>query len=432
MSTFPSISASDANELHNNPALILPLASKALQSSFVAPLQEERGEKALLHHAANDSEKRVRKQLQSNTLRGGTIKQPSAAYPLAALYPFTKASFTMILTFFRYKNLLAGAVLMLPLGLGPAAHSQTCLTSGDMDEATRSGLTAAGQRFFGMIAKGDSASLRQNAAPTLASDFSAIEATVKDHQPELAGAQGTLRPPFVLDAPGTAPIPHAEFLCGVWGKNGQTANSAGFYLDNLPPGKYGIVVVDAPSAKTPLTVALVLQQLGNEWKLGGLYIKSSQVVGHDSSWYISRAREYKTKGQLHNAWLYYRVAQSLISPLDFMSTAATDKLYDEFQNLQPADFPAGGKTVDLVAGPVPYKLIDVFPQAVGNDLDLIVRYQVSDLSNTNQTYQSNVAVMKALVAKYPEVKEAFAAVVARAVDPSGRDYGTLLAMKDIK
>jgi len=40
--------------------------------------------------------------------------------------------------------------------------------------------------------------------------------------------------------------------------------------------------------------------------------------------------------------------------------------------------------------------------------------------------------MKALVAKYPEVRDAFAAVVARAVDPAGRDYGTLLAMKDIK
>jgi hypothetical protein len=41
-------------------------------------------------------------------------------------------------------------------------------------------------------------------------------------------------------------------------------------------------------------------------------------------------------------------------------------------------------------------------------------------------------VIKALVAKFPEVKDAFAAVVARAVDPSGKDYGTLLAMKDVK
>lgn len=69
---------------------------------------------------------------------------------------------------------------------------------------------------------------------------------------------------------------------------------------------------------------------------------------------------------------------------------------------------------------------------MGNDLDLIVKYQAADISSTNQTYQNNVAVIKALVAKFPEVRDAFAGVVARAVDPSGRDYGTLLPMKDVK
>ena len=98
---------------------------------------------------------------------------------------------------------------------------------------------------------------------------------------------------------------------------------------------------------------------------------------------------------------------------------------------KPADLPVG-KTVDLTAGTATYKLISIFPEIVGNDLDLIVKYQAADISNTNQTYQGNVAVIKALAAKYPEMRDAFAAIVARAVDPSGRDYGTLLAMKDIK
>jgi hypothetical protein len=61
-----------------------------------------------------------------------------------------------------------------------------------------------------------------------------------------------------------------------------------------------------------------------------------------------------------------------------------------------------------------------------------VRYQAADISNTNQAYQTNLAVMKALVAKYPELRNAFAAVVARAVDPGGHDFGTMLAMKEIK
>ena len=34
--------------------------------------------------------------------------------------------------------------------------------------------------------------------------------------------------------------------------------------------------------------------------------------------------------------------------------------------------------------------------------------------------------------KYPEFRDAFDGVVARAVEPSGRDYGSLLPMKDIK
>ena len=123
-----------------------------------------------------------------------------------------------------------------------------------------------------------------------------------------------------------------------------------------------------------------------------------------------------------------------------MSTAASDKLYDESQKLQPADFPAEGKTVDLSAGnpagtsvgTSSYKLSAIFPQVVGDDLDLVVRYQAADVSNTTLAFQNNVAVMKSLVAKYPELRDAFTGVVARAVDPNGRDYGTLLAMKEIK
>jgi len=41
-------------------------------------------------------------------------------------------------------------------------------------------------------------------------------------------------------------------------------------------------------------------------------------------------------------------------------------------------------------------------------------------------------LMKALVTKYPEFRDAFGGVVARAVDPSGQDYGAMLPMKDIK
>jgi hypothetical protein len=318
------------------------------------------------------------------------------------------------------------------MGWAALGAAENCVTANDMEPAPRAALASAAQRYFDFIARGDAASLRPNAIPSLVSDFSGIESTVKDNQSALSGSKGTARPPFLLEASGTAPIPRAEFYCGVFGRNGQTSDSAAFYLNNLPPGKYAAVIFDAPSPKGAYTVSLILQQIASDWKLGGLYIKAAQTGGHNSDWFLTRAREFKAKGQAHNAWLYYLEARSLISPLPFMSTAATDKLYDESQKAQPPDWPADGKTIDLPAGTATYKLVDIFPEVVGNDLDLIVKYQAADVSNTNQAYQGNIAVMKALVLKYPELRDAFAALVARAVDPSGHDYGTLLAMKDIR
>ena len=332
----------------------------------------------------------------------------------------------------RFAKRVRYGVLAVVAISASSLFAENCRTATDLDDATRSALSTTALRYFDLIGRGDVGALRQSAIPSLAGDFSAIEHTVKENQAALSGVKGAARPPFLLEAEGTAPLARAEFFCGVFSGHGQTSGSAIFSLNNLAPGKYGVIIVDAPSAKGAYTVSLILEQTGSEWKLGGLYIKAGLLNGHDSAWFVARAKEYQSKGQAHNAWLYYLVARSLVSPLPFMSTAATDKLYDDSQKLEPADFPADGKIANLAGGTGTYKLTAIYPEAVGNDLDLIVRWQVADISNTNQTYQSNVAVMKALLAKYPELRDAFAGVVARAVDANGRDYGTLLAMKDIK
>ena len=313
-----------------------------------------------------------------------------------------------------------------------SAHGQTCQTSSDLDEATRSAITTAAQRYFTMAAGGDAAALRQSAIPRLAGDFSGIEGLVKARQPDLTGAQPTVQGLFMLDEQGVAPDPHAEFYCGVFGKNGQTPTSAAFYLDNLPTGKYGVVIFDATTPKARTYFSLILQQSGADWKLGGLYIKPAQVGGHDGDWFAAQARGYKAKSQNHNAVLYYQEARNLISPLPFMGTLATEKLYDEAQSAQVPDFPSNGKSADFVASGVTYKLTAVYPAVVSNDLDVAVNYEVPDASNANQCYQSNMAIIKGIVTKYPELRDAFAGVETRAVDANGRNYGTLLAMKDIK
>jgi hypothetical protein len=309
-----------------------------------------------------------------------------------------------------------------------ATPAQTCLTTSDMDEATRSALVTTAKRFYDMAARADSAALQRNAIPSLASNFSGIESAVKDNQPNLATVQAAPRPPFLLQAEGTAPLARAEFLCGVFGAQGQTRDSAVFVIPNLPPGNYGIVILDAPASQGAYTVSFVLQQQGNDWKLGGFYAKPAQIAGHDGNWFADRAREFKTKGQLRNAWFYFGEARELLVPVPFMATATTDKLYDEMQTVKPSDLPPA----DLVASGKTYKLTDLFPLPVARDFDLVVKYQSADVSDSGKTFQDNSVVIKALVAKYPEFRDGFAGIVVRAVEPSGRDYGSMLAMKDIK
>ena len=159
----------------------------------------------------------------------------------------------------RRSIVLPALVFVVSLLTAPT-FGQTCFTSDDMDAPTRSALQATASKYADMVVRGDLASLKQNSIPSVANDFTWIENTIKDNQANLAGGHGTPRPPFMLKATGTAPMPKADFFCGVFTGNGQTANSAEFIIPNLPPGSYGIVTVDLSTPKAPYTVAFVLQQ----------------------------------------------------------------------------------------------------------------------------------------------------------------------------
>jgi hypothetical protein len=326
---------------------------------------------------------------------------------------------------------LCGILGIIFLALSGFGAAQSCQMGEDIDAATRSALETTARRYFDLAAKGDAATLRQNAIPSVAADFAGIESAVKDNQASLAGVQPTVRPPFVLVADAAAPADHAEFYCGVFGAKGQTSGSAVFSLNQLPVGKYGVVILDVPSASGTMTLGEILQQMGTDWKLGGWYVKAAQAAGHDSTWFTAQARAFQAKGQMRNAWFYFLEARDLASPLPFMSTMLTDKLYDESHQIMPADLP-GDKPLELTGNGKTYQIKTMFPYGVAGEINLVVKWETANASNPAQSYADNHAVAKALLAKYPELRDGFAAIVARATEPSGRDYGTLLPMKEIK
>lgn len=320
------------------------------------------------------------------------------------------------------------ASLLLAVSMPLAA--QTCKEAQEIDPATRSAIESTARSFLAMSAAGDVNGLRAASIPSLAASFGGVEQAVSDNKAGLSGA-ATIRKTYLLELPGNAPVERAEFFCGIFGANGNTANSAGFVLPNLAPGNYAVVILDVNGAKGPYLLSEILQQLGGSWKLAGYYAKSAQVAGHDADWYAQKAMEFKQKGQLHNAWFYFLEARDLAAPVPFMSTLKLDKLYEQAEQSRPSDMPVD-KQITTTLGARTIKLLTAFPIVDDNQLALVVKYQAADVSNTGQTALDNIALIQDLVTKYPELREGFSEIVIRAVAPNGQDYGTAMAMKEIK
>lgn len=328
--------------------------------------------------------------------------------------------------------MIRGSSLVLLLLWAWAALAQaggattSCSTGSELETAVRQNIERAAQQNADLAAQGDVFGLRQNSIGSLASNFASIEALIGEYKPSLAGATTRTRNLYRLEARGSQPLESAEFFCGIM----NSAEATGFNINNLPPGEYAITIQELSSPSLPF---LLTQILKNEagWKLAGFYLKPTRLGGHDADWFLQQAREFKAKGETRNAWFYYLAAWDVTSPVAFMSTRPLDKLVDEMAAVRPGDLPFAAP-VDLPAAGKTYVVTYISMVAVGSDLYLLVRYQSPDVSNTQQAYADNLNVIKALTAKYPEYRDAFTGVVARATEPSGRDYGSMLAMKDVK
>ncbi len=320
-------------------------------------------------------------------------------------------------------------LFLLMVGLAGPLPAQNCLTADDVEAGARATLQNAARQFFRMSADGDYAGLKAASVPALAGSFAGVETAVTDHKADFAGAQATPSAMYVLENAAKATMDRAEFYCGIFNSRDRVV----FGIPNLAPGRYAVVTEDVSGGRQPVKLSFVLQWQGNRWALAGYTVKPTQVAGHDMNWYLTQARQFKSRGQNMVAYLYYLEAWYLSQPVEIQYTVQQDRLADDMQQAQPADWPSQNQPMNLMAGGKTYRVTQIFPDGVGNDLDLIVKYQAAaDLSNTTAAFQDNIAVIKAIVSRYPEVRTAFAGVVARAVDASGRDYGSLLAMKDVK
>ncbi len=306
--------------------------------------------------------------------------------------------------------------------------AQTCSSGDDLDAASKSAINSAAAQYLNMSKNGDVAGLRASAIPAISGDFSSIEQAVVTNKPYLAEGSATVTGTYLLDASQSkTALARADFYCGIYNSQDRVS----FSIPNLPPGRYA-VAIQKISGKNPITLTLILQDVGGAWKLAGYYPRLDAIASHDGEWYLTKARDFKAKGQTHDAWFYYLTAWDLTAPVNFMSTPQLDKIATEMQAARPSDLPSDNSPLSLSANGKVFKVTELAAVPVDNKLDLRIRYQNPAAGDSGVAFQDNMAVVKAIVAKYPELRDAFDAVVARAVDTAGHEYGSLLPMKDIK
>lgn len=308
-----------------------------------------------------------------------------------------------------------------------SAWAQTCENKDEIPEPTRKAIETAAQQAFDQTASGNVNGLKANAIPSLQTNFSGIAGAVNDNKDAFPGAKPQLRGVYFLDT-GANPGPDGTFYCGVFGANGMSPSTAEFDLPGLPVGKYAVTIQDFVGNKGPYVMTIIFQDMSG-WKIAGYFIRPGSSSGHDGLWYLQQAREYKSKGQAHNAWFYYLNSWDLLSPGNFMNTNMLTKITQESNSVQPKDVPAGGKPVAFTAGGKTYNITEMNYFRNDKNFDLTMKYSVPSTADFNATQADARNLANAMIAQYPELKDGFNNIWVHAVDPNGGDVVGLVKIK---
>ena len=274
-----------------------------------------------------------------------------------------------------------------------------------MTAQQRDALANAARGMIATVQSGDTATLRARTLPAIASDFDGIAQSVTALKPMVQNATITVDALYVLDASKDQPgQERTQFFCG--------SPIVVLTFNQLPPGLYALAIMHATGVPKPQQISIILSSTpANQWQLAGFYAKPMIEADHDGLWYWISARRYAQMKANWAAWFYYRIAEDLLSPLDFLSSPNLQKLQQETEQIHPANMP-GTAPVPLAAQGGTFNLTALNTTTEFGGLDLDVHYtpdpsQASELRSPVTARKQVTDVMLALLALHPELRQAF-------------------------
>ncbi len=319
------------------------------------------------------------------------------------------------------------------------ALAEVCTTQSQMKDADRDSLSSMARTLTQQVIANDVAGLRTMTAGNLAKDFGAVTFVVANTAPKLAAGVPVVDQVYLLDASQIKPAPNgseseAQFFCSL----NRSVAEADFVIPGLQSGMYGFAVVRIEHGTTPWRISFLLEREGTNWKMAGIYPVAATAAGHDGLWYWKEARQRASEKQHWNAWLEYGEADALLRPAAFVDSTHLEKLHTEQAAAAPAvvsegvsaDVPLVVKAADGAEFHVTAIRLD---DAAGKDRpDVAVHLRVEPLADVAAARKRNEDAMRAVLAAYPELRQAFHGIAVVAEAPGVSPFTSEAQMADIR
>lgn len=310
------------------------------------------------------------------------------------------------------------------------AVAQQCTTQAKMQPADRTALLGAAEKIASLVQANDAPAVRQLTLPDQARNFGGIADAIATAAPHLAGATFVPNTLWILnaqaDSTGTKPV-DTQFFCNL---NGGS-QSAVFTFQALPPGRYGLAILDAPKAQPTYQLALLMREEGaGKWELGGFFPRPTSAAGHDGVWYWQTARVDAAKRQSWNAWLNYAEAERLLRPAGFVSSSHLEQLQQEQGKAAPTSLSGGiGADTPLIVKAkdgTEYRVTGLGPDdSLGSDrIDIAMHYQAEPIADPVAARARNQRAAAALLAAYPELRDTVHGVWVYAEPQTGTPFAS--------
>jgi hypothetical protein len=328
--------------------------------------------------------------------------------------------------------ILLSAVLVLA-GV-PRVYAQSCTPQSQMEAAERESLRQAALAIAAKVQAGDVAGIRAVAAAAMTPG---VAETVGDAAPRLKQSHFTVESLWLFHAEATASTgaPKSaetnaaglvDFYCALPGEADAT-----FTLQINGPGEYAVALLHATGGSAAWQMSLTLQQVGAEWRLSDLVVKPLTSAGHDGLWYWNAGRDAAKKDQKLMAWLYLVRAENLLTPMNGIRSSNGDKLRAEIAALGMPEVSAARPLV-INGGTEKYSITAIGSDDALGGVDVVVHVTAADVSDAVKARARNLAVMRALLAGYPELRGNFHGVWVFADAPGQSAFAIEQTMQQIE